>query len=97
MWPAGSRFALYDSIGGVADAVALFGVQLILNVIWSYLFFGLRNPRLAFFEIVVLWIVVLLTYIRFHKIEAVAGYLLLPYLIWTGYAGVLNLLIVLMN
>lgn len=82
---------------GVADAVALFGVQLILNVIWSYLFFGLRNPLLAFFEIVVLWVVLLVTYIKFHKIEARAGYLLLPYLIWTGYAGILNFLIVLMN
>lgn len=82
---------------GVSDAVALFGVQLILNVVWSYLFFGLRNPRLAFFEIVVLWVVILLTYFRFHKIKAVAGQLLLPYLVWTGYAGVLNLFIVLMN
>lgn len=82
---------------GVSDAVALFGVQLILNVTWSYLFFGLRNPRLAFFEIAVLWVVILLTYTRFHKISAPAGRLLLPYLIWTGYAGVLNLFIVLMN
>src|SRR3990167_6152040 len=82
---------------GVTDAVALFGVQLILNVAWSYLFFGLRNPLLAFFEIIVLWAVLLLTYIKFHKIEANAGHLLLPYLIWTGYAGVLNFLIVLMN
>ena len=83
--------------GGVTDAVAIFGVQLILNVAWSYLFFGLRNPLLAFFEIIVLWAVLLLTYIKFHKIEANAGYLLLPYLVWTGYAGVLNFLIVLMN
>ena len=82
---------------GVTDAVALFGVQLILNVTWSYLFFGLRNPLLAFFEIVVLWGTILITKMKFLKIEKMAGYLLVPYFLGVSFALVLNLAIVLLN
>jgi tryptophan-rich sensory protein len=82
---------------GVSDAVAVFGVQLVLNVVWSYLFFGLRNPLLAFVEVVVLWFTILITYSKFHDIDRTAGHLLIPYLVWVGFAGVLNLAIVLMN
>ena len=82
---------------GVTDAVALFGVQLILNVVWSYLFFGLRNPLLAFFEIVVLWGTILITKMKFLKIEKMAGYLLVPYFLGVSFALVLNLAIVLLN
>ena len=78
-------------------AVALFGVQLVLNVTWSYLFFGLRNPLLAFFEIIVLWGAILITKIKFLKIDKTAGYLLVPYFLWVSFALVLNLAIVLLN
>lgn len=82
---------------GVSDAIAIFGVQLVLNVVWSYLFFGLRNPLLALVEIVVLWFTILLTYSKFHDVEPKAGHLLLPYLTWVGFASILNLAIVLLN
>lgn len=82
---------------GVVDAVALFGVQLILNVTWSYLFFSLRNPFLALIEILVLWGAILVTTLRFSKIDKTAGYLMIPYLFWVGFASVLNLAIVLLN
>ena len=82
---------------GVADAVALFGVQLILNVTWSYLFFGLRTSRLAYFEIIVLWGTILITKMKFLKIDKTAGYLLVPYFLWVSFALVLNLAIVLLN
>lgn len=82
---------------GVSDAVAIFFVQLILNVIWSYLFFGLRNPSLALFEIIVLWGMILATTLKFGKIDRAAAYLLVPYLLWVGFASVLNLSIVLLN
>ena len=82
---------------GVADAVALFGVQLILNVVWSYLFFGLRNPFLALIEILVLWGTILVTTLKFGKIDKTAGHLMIPYLFWVGFASVLNLAIVLLN
>jgi tryptophan-rich sensory protein len=82
---------------GVTDAVAIFGVQLILNVVWSYLFFGLRNPSLALFEIIVLWGAILATTLKFGKIDRSAAYLLIPYLLWVGFASALNLSIVLLN
>jgi len=82
---------------GVTDAVAIFGVQLILNVVWSYLFFGLRNPSLALFEIIVLWGAILATTLKFGKIDRSAAYLLIPYLLWVGFASYLNLAIVLLN
>lgn len=82
---------------GVSDAVAIFFVQLILNVVWSYLFFGLQNPSLALFEIIVLWGTILATTLKFEKIDRPAAYLLVPYLLWVGFASVLNLSIVLLN
>lgn len=82
---------------GITDAVALFSVQLTLNVVWSYLFFGLRNPFMALIEILVLWGAILLTTIKFLKINKGAGYLMIPYLAWVGFASVLNLAVVLLN
>jgi len=74
-----------------------FIIQLILNVLWSAFFFGLRNPLLAFFEIIVLWIFILLTIIEFYRVDKVAGYLLIPYIVWVSFAAILNLSIVILN
>ncbi|MBI2310405.1 tryptophan-rich sensory protein [Candidatus Collierbacteria bacterium] len=82
---------------GVIDGIALFGVQLILNITWSYLFFGIRNPFLALVEISVLWGAILLTAWKFYKIDRTAGYLMIPYFLWVGFASYLNLSIVLLN
>lgn len=82
---------------GVVDGLALFAVGLALNVVWSYLFFGLRNPFLGLVEVVVLWGAILLTIIKFLKIDRLAGYLLIPYLLWVSFASILNLAIVLLN
>jgi tryptophan-rich sensory protein len=79
--------------GGLAAAsipIALFMVQLGLNIAWSILFFGLHMPGLAFGEIVVLWFAILATLIVFWRSTPMAGYLLLPYLIWVAFAAVLN-------
>lgn len=70
--------------------LVLFIVQLALNALWSYLFFGAHRPMLAFFEIVVLWLVILLTLVGFWRIRPLAGALLLPYLCWVGFASALN-------
>lgn len=70
--------------------IALFFVQLFLNVGWSYLFFFLHNPMMAFFEIMVLWLMILLTILQFKKVDKLASYLLIPYLLWVTFASVLN-------
>ncbi len=75
---------------GISLPMALFLVQLILNALWSVIFFGLRNPRLAFVEVVVLWVSILVTMISFWSVHWVAGLLFLPYLSWVSFAAVLN-------
>ena len=71
-------------------AFALFGLQLLLNIAWSFLFFGLRQPGIALVEILLLWIAILITFLAFKPHSLVAALLLLPYLAWVGYASYLN-------
>ncbi|MEI8373855.1 MAG: TspO/MBR family protein [Planctomycetota bacterium] len=68
----------------------LFGTQLVLNVLWSCIFFGLENPGLAFVEVVLLWTTIAATMILFWLRSSVAGILFLPYLAWVSFASVLN-------
>lgn len=74
----------------VKNALVIFAVQLALNALWSYLFFGLKNPMLAGIEIILLWLMIFETYTKFIKINKTAGYLLIPYLLWVSFAMVLN-------
>jgi benzodiazapine receptor len=76
---------------GAPVALGLFLVQLVLNSLWSYLFFGAHRPDLAFVDIVALWLVILATTIGFWRVTLPAGVLLLPYLCWVGFASALNL------
>ena len=71
-------------------ALTLFFVQLALNTLWSFLFFGLRSPGLAFVEIVVLWLAITATGVQFWRIDRVAGVLWLPYWAWVSFASALN-------
>jgi benzodiazapine receptor len=64
--------------------------QLALNVTWSWLFFGLHRPDLAFYEIQVLWIAIALTAVSFQRFDGRAAALLVPYLIWVSFASWLN-------
>jgi translocator protein len=78
-------------------ALSFFAVQLFLNMLWSALFFGLQNPLLAFVEIILLWIAIIITIALFRKISATAAYLLVPYLLWVTFASILNYSIFLLN
>jgi translocator protein len=71
-------------------ALTIYGVHLILNALWSIVFFGLQNPGLAFLNIVVLLMTILITTILFERISPKAGLLMLPYLAWVSFATVLN-------
>lgn len=77
----------------VRMALIIFTFQLLLNALWSFLFFGLHSPSSAFFEINILWLTILVTIFSFMKISKPAGILLLPYLLWVGFASILNLFI----
>ncbi|KKR08142.1 MAG: Integral membrane protein [Parcubacteria group bacterium GW2011_GWC2_39_14] len=71
-------------------AYIVFGTQLVLNVFWSIFFFGLQSPAMALFEIIFLWVVILMNILIFFKIDKWSGILLIPYFLWVSFAGVLN-------
>ena len=71
-------------------ALGVYGLQLGLNVVWSFLFFGMRNPEMAFYEILALWLAIFATAILFWKLERWTGVILLPYLSWVTFASYLN-------
>jgi translocator protein len=70
--------------------LGLFLVQLALNMLWTLLFFGLRQPGVAFAEILLLWLVILATLLAFRSVSRAAAWLLAPYLAWVSFAAVLN-------
>jgi benzodiazapine receptor len=84
VWKRGAAAA------GVKAALVLFFVQLALNTLWSILFFGFHQPMWAFFEIIILWLFILLSLIAFWRITLPAGLLMVPYLLWVSFASVLN-------
>mgnify|MGYP006293475413 FL=1 len=70
--------------------LAAYVVQILLNGVWSAIFFGLKMPGTAFAEIVVLWLAILVTLVLFWRRSKLAGALLMPYILWVTYAGALN-------
>jgi len=82
---------------GAALPFAICLLQLVLNAAWSPIFFGIRRPDLAFMEIVILWFSIVATIATFHSLNAVAAWLLLPYLGWVTFAAALNFTIWRMN
>jgi len=82
---------------GVKLALVVFLVQLVLNTLWSILFFGLRSPLAGFVDIVVFWLAILATIVLFFRVSAPAGVLLLPYIAWVTFAAALNAAILRLN
>ena len=75
---------------GAQAALTLFFIQLGLNCLWSFLFFGAQSPALALIDIAALWIMLALTTFSFFKLSQAAGLLMLPYLAWVSFAATLN-------
>ncbi|MBN2093892.1 MAG: tryptophan-rich sensory protein [Candidatus Zambryskibacteria bacterium] len=78
-------------------AIIIFAVQLILNILWSIIFFGLQSPGWAFIEIIFLWLTIIITIFTFAKISKTAAWLLVPYLLWVSFAAFLNYSIYALN
>jgi tryptophan-rich sensory protein len=85
------------NIHTVKIALLFFIIQLLLNAIWTPLFFGLKSPTLAFADIILLWFAIVVTMVKFYSISKPASFLLIPYLLWVTFASVLNFSIVLLN
>ena len=96
---AWNRFSekLWSGTWREENAILIFALQLILNILWSMVFFGLESPGLAFFELIMLWFAILYTIANFYRISKTAAYLLIPYILWVSFAGFLNFTIWRMN
>jgi len=81
----------------VRIALIVFLVQLVLNALWSVVFFGLESPLYGMVVIVALWVVILFTVLKFYRISLAASVLMWPYLLWVTFAAVLNSSIWLLN
>ena len=82
---------------GVKLALQMFCVQFALNILWSFLFFGLRSPLYGFVEIIILWVAIAATIWRFYIISKPAAYALVPYIVWATVATVLNYQVMVLN
>ncbi len=81
----------------INKALRVYGLQLAVNFFWSIIFFNLSSYLFAFIWLVLLWVLILVTLVRFYRISVTAGYLLIPYLVWVTFAGYLNFAIYLLN
>jgi translocator protein len=88
------RIAGFD---GASLAMAIFFVQLVLNAAWSAFFFGLRRPDWAFYNLVALWLSIAAMIAAYAPIDQTAAWMMVPYLAWVTFAGVLNRTIWRMN
>lgn len=87
-----SHFLILESSSGdiKRKAVIIFSIQLILNFFWSFLFFKFQLIGFAFFEIILIWISILVMIRTFYKIKPLAAWLQIPYLLWVSFASALN-------
>ncbi len=110
-WVFGPAWSLLYTLMGIAlarvwnavdstsksRALVIFGVQFVLNLLWSPVFFGMENPKAALVIIVLMWIFIVATIRAFGKTDKTAAYLLIPYLLWVSFASLLNAAIVYLN
>jgi len=85
-----AAWRIWRKLGTASLAIHLWAAQLVLNVLWSFLFFGAHQIGLALIELGLLWLAVLVTTLTFFRTDRLAGLLMLPYLLWVGFAGALN-------
>lgn len=103
VWRQRQKAGGWFGIGGkkerteIDNALRLYGIHLIFNALWSVIFFGFRRIDWALAEILVLWSLILGTLTRFYRIDARAGWLLVPYQAWATFAAFLNFTIWRMN
>lgn len=81
----------------VKVALACFILQLVFNAIWTPIFFGAKQPLVAFGDIVLLWLAIAATIISFYRVSKLSAILLIPYIIWVSFAVVLNAAICMLN
>lgn len=78
-------------------AMIWFGMQLILNLLWSFSFFGAQSLILGLVNILILWVAILITILKFRAIKPIAAWLMVPYILWVSFATVLNITFLYLN
>jgi len=87
-----AAWLVYLKTGRVRSTpMTLFMIQLVLNVAWSIIFFGLHRPGLAVFDIIALLSAIIATTVAFWRVSTTSGVLMLPYLAWVMFASALNI------
>ena len=81
----------------VRNALTVYGISLFFNFFWSIIFFNMQAYLFAFVWLVALWVLILLTVIKYYRIKPIAAYLQIPYLLWVTFAGYLNFAIYILN
>ncbi|MBQ9747002.1 MAG: tryptophan-rich sensory protein [Clostridia bacterium] len=81
----------------INTAITVYAVQLIFNFFWSLFFFKLDLFYFSFVWLIVLWLLIIATLVLFSRLSNVAGYLIIPYLLWVSFAAYLNLGVAILN
>ena len=79
------------------NIILIFAIQLVLNILWSLIFFGAHSAGVAFFELIMLWFAIIFTIVNFYRVSKLAAWLMLPYILWVSFAGFLNFFIWVLN
>ncbi len=87
---SGWRLWQQPASGTRRRALVFWGLQLVLNALWSVLFFGLHRPGWAMAEILLLWVAIFMTQRLAYRVDRLAGHVLWPYLLWVSFAALLN-------
>ncbi len=86
-----AAYRVYDVGGNLSkNALVFYGLQLAFNFMWTIIFFRLGERGIAFSWLVILLALIIITTVKFYKVDNVAGHLMIPYILWVSFAGVLN-------
>jgi len=92
-----SAIVYIKSTSNSKKALIIYGIQLIINFLWSIIFFNLRIYLFAFIWLLLLWILIIIMIYEFYKVNKLAAYLQIPYLLWVTFAAYLNFMIFILN
>ncbi|MFR6312563.1 TspO/MBR family protein [Anaerofustis stercorihominis] len=93
----GAYFIIISNSSTKTEALRTYALQLVLNFLWTIVFFNMRNFLLAFIILIALWALIIKMIITFKNIKPIAGYLQIPYLLWVTFAGYLNFMVFILN
>ncbi len=86
-----AAYRVYDVGGNISkNALVSYGLQLVFNFMWTIIFFRLGERGIAFGWLIILLALIIITTVKFYKVDNVAGYIMIPYILWVSFAGVLN-------